>query len=171
VKEHLENDPDAKVQVWAHFTENIKQIAARFRLENIPTVVFYGGTSDCERIDAEREFNCNPNCRIFIGSPSAGGVGLNLLGFDPYNPNRYRTNCNWAIFYSYNWSSTARTQAKARAYRKGTRVHMRYTDFIVPGSIDSVITERVKAKIDMAASVQDIKNILNNALNPQCNGD
>jgi SNF2 family DNA or RNA helicase len=171
VKEHLENDPDAKVQVWAHFTENIKQIAARFRLENIPTVVFYGGTSDYERIDAEREFNCNPNCRIFIGSPSAGGVGLNLLGFDPYNPNRYRTNCNWAIFYSYNWSSTARTQAKARAYRKGTRVHMRYTDFIVPGSIDSVITERVKAKIDMAQSIQEIKSILQNALNPQCNGD
>ena len=172
VRTFLEDNPHAKVQIWCHFQENIRQISYRFNsVESIPAVSFYGETKDSDRKEAERRFNCDPETRIFVGSPTAGGVGLNLLGFDPYNPSQYKTNCEWAIFYSQNWSSTSRLQAMARAKRKGTRIHMRYTDIIVPGSIDVMIRDRVRAKIQMALTIQDVKKILSDSLKPVVNGD
>lgn len=172
IRSFLEDNPHAKVQIWAHFQENIRQIAYRFNsVEGIKSVSFYGETKDSARREAEQQFNCDPQTKIFVGSPTAGGVGLNLLGFDPYNPHKYKTNCEWAIFYSQNWSSVSRLQAMARAKRKGTRIHMRYTDLVVPGSIDMMIRERVRDKIQMSLTIQDLRKILEESLKPVTNGD
>jgi SNF2 family DNA or RNA helicase len=172
IKEYLDNNPKSKIQIWAHWTENIKQISYRLQqIEKIQCAVFYGGTKDSDRQIAEDEFNTNPECRVFIGSPSAGGVGLNLLGYDKTKPDESQTNCDWVIYYSQNFSTVVRRQSEDRAHRKGTRTNVRITDLIVPGSIDEMIIERVKDKIEAAMTLQDIKSILANALKPAVNGD
>jgi SNF2 family DNA or RNA helicase len=174
LKEYLEDNPTSKVQIWSCFVENIKQIFYRLNeVEKIPSVKFYGGTSDNERIEAERRFNTDPSTKVFIGNPAAGGVGLNLLGFDPYNPNKFDTNCDWVIYYSNNWSTVTRRQSEDRAYRYGTRVPVRITNLVVPDSIDEYILDTVNGKIKAAMSVQDVRGLLSRivSVSPLSNGD
>jgi len=152
---------DEKSIVWACWVQDIKSIAARLRLEGVDCVTYYGGTSDKDREIAERRFNEDPACKVFIGNPAAGGVGLNLVGYDWKYPETAKdTNCGHVIYYSQNWSPTARSQSEDRSHRRGTRVHVRYTDLVVPGTIDEEIRVRVLQKHQMALEVQDVRNIM-----------
>ena len=152
--------PDDKTIVWCSFKPNIRRLAARLKLEGIENVTFFGDTNTSDRAAAEREFNTNPNCKVLIGHPACGGVGLNLLGFDPANPDDYTTNANHIIFYSRNWVSTDYWQAQDRAHRYGTRVPVRITNMIVDNSIDVQIYNRVELKTDIAVTTQDVSSIL-----------
>lgn len=173
LKDYLFDNPNSKVQIWCTFVENIKQISYRLNfIEKIKSVIFYGATKDEDREEAVSLFNTDPETKVFIGNATAGGVGLNLVGFDPYNPEKYKTNCDWVIYYSQNWSSVSRRQSEDRAHRHITRVPIRITDLIVPGSIDQEIRDRVNAKIQMAMNVQDLRKILSGLLTSvSVNGD
>lgn len=150
--------PNQKTIVWSCWVPNIKQIVERLKEEGIEAVSYYGATKD--RDEAERRFNCDPSCTVLVGNPTAGGVGLNLLGFDPADPDSYETNCDSVIYFAMNWSAITRGQSEDRANRRGTRVQTQITDLIVPGSIDEQIRDRVMQKIAMAMGVNDIRAIL-----------
>jgi hypothetical protein len=184
VEELKNKKPWQKSQIWCCFVQNIKTIQARMKLEGIDAVTFYGGTSDEDRQIAEDRFNNDPKCTVFIGNPKAGGTGLNLRGYNPdrlkecqwvdeHTNYRHDTNCDHVMFYSYNWSSDARTQAIARAARRGQRVPVRVSVFGVPGSIDSEINGRVEHKIETGMNVTDVKKLLNTLVDskPAVNGD
>lgn len=162
--------PTDKTLIWACFEQDIKSISARLSLEGFDNVVFYGKTKDKERKDAELRFNCDPTCRFFVGNPAAGGVGLNLLGYDyrqrTDSEDARLTNCNHIIYYSQNWSLTARAQSEDRSHRRGTRQNVRITDLCIPRSIDEEIRKRVVGKIKSAIQLQDIKHILERILHP-----
>lgn len=159
-----EKGPNDKTLVWACWVQDIRSIAARLALEGIDAVTFYGGTSEADRQEAERRFNEDPNCRVFIGNPAAGGVGLNLLGYPPNGDGSHATNCNHVIYFSQNWSPTARSQSEDRAHRRGTRENVRITDLCVPNTIDEDIRERVLQKRTRALEIADIRATLNNVL-------
>lgn len=157
--------PNEKTIVWACWIPDIKVIAARLAKEGIKTVTFYGGTSENDRQEAERAFNHDADCKVFLGNPAAGGVGLNLLGYPPGRGDEFETNCDHELFYSQNWSPTARSQAEARAHRRGTRMPVRITDLQCAETIDEQIRDRVTKKILTALAVSDIRQILSNVLN------
>ena len=146
------------------FVPDIKAISERLTREGIRHVVFYGGTSDKDRAEAERAFNHDPDCRVFIGNPAAGGVGLNLWGYDPDRPEQTQRNADHVIYYAQNWSMTARSQSEDRCHRRGTRKSVRYTTMLVPESIDVTIDDRVKNKILTADNIQDIRAIMQRVL-------
>ena len=167
-------DPNDKTIVWSCWVPNIRTIRARLEIEGIDAVSFYGATKDADRVIAEERFNCDPNCRVFIGNPLAGGTGLNLLGYPPEGhevyaktgktPDDWQTNANHVIYYSQNWSPTARSQSEKRAHRRGTREPVRITDLVVPGTIDQEIREVVAVKQISAMEVSDLRKILNSVL-------
>jgi hypothetical protein len=158
-------EPDQKTIIWACWVQDIKSIKARLDLEGIDNVVFYGDTSDDARIEAERRFNADPNCRVFIGNAAAGGVGLNLVGFDWWEPQpKLTTNTDHTIYFSQNWSMIHRGQSEGRPHRMTTRVPQRYTDLCVPGTIDEEIRTRVLNKKMTALAIQDIRVILTRVL-------
>ncbi len=165
-----EKEPHEKSIVWACFEQDLKTITGRLKLEGIDSVLFYGKTKDDERQEAERRFNEDSSCKVFVGNPAAGGVGLNLLGYDYRNnsPDEMSrlTNCSHIIYYSQNWSLTARAQSEDRAHRRGTRQNIRITDLTIPGSIDEEIRKRVMDKITTAIQIQDVKYILDKISNP-----
>ncbi len=169
-----DKDPNDKTIIWACWVQDIKTIAARLREEGHDCVTFYGATSDEDREAAVERFNKDQRCKIFIGNPSAGGVGLNLLGYD-YDKKEANDHCNvtQAIYYSQNWSPQTRSQSEDRCHRKGTRTNVRYTDLCVPGTIDEEIRCRVLQKRQSAAEIQDVKSILQRILDitPEVNGD
>ena len=153
-------DPNRKAIIWACFHPNIAQIKARLELEGIQCVTFHGKLDREQKDDAVEQFNCNRDVRAFIGTAASGGVGLNLVGFDPRNPSQYETNCTDVIYYSSNWSYDKRTQSMERAHRYITRVPIQVWDLLVPRSIDTEIYQRLQLKKEMDYTIQDVKNIL-----------
>lgn len=157
-------DPNGKTIVWACFRHDIMAIKRRMDEAGIGALEYFGDTSARDRDIAVDRFNCDPSIKVFIGNPQTAGAGLNLLGYDPANPDGSDTYCDHEVFYSQNWSSILRSQAEDRAHRKGTRVNVRITDLVVPGSVDDDIRKEVTKKQQDAEAIQDIKDILRNVL-------
>lgn len=155
-----EKGPNDKTIVWSCFVPCIKRISERLEREGMNHVTYYGGTGDAEREEVVRRFNCDRDCKIFIGNPGAGGTGLNLLGYPPHGGDDYETNANHTIYYVQDWSYTKRSQSGARNHRKGTRVHVRETDLVVPDTLDEEIRIRVLKKKLVAMEIADIREIL-----------
>ena len=155
--------PDDKTIVWACWVQDLRSIAARLRLEGIDCETYYGATKEDARERAVTRFNEDPKCKVFIGNPAAGGTGLNLLGYSPDKP-EMTTNCNHEVYYSQNWSPTARSQSEDRAHRRGTRVNVRITDLCISGTIDEEIRTRVCTKRMSAYSLQDVRGIMQRLL-------
>lgn len=153
-----------KAIVWTCFRQNIATIRARLELEGLKCVVYHGDLDRNERDIAVSQFNCDRDTKVLIGTAASGGVGLNLVGFDPYNANAYDTNCTDVLYFSSNWSHDKRTQSMERAHRYNTRVPVHVTDLLVPNSIDTEIYDKLERKKDMDLSLQDVKNILRNIL-------
>lgn len=161
----MQGKPDtSKTLIWAHWIPDINWIAQALRDDGIDRVTFFGETTDPERDQAVLRFNEDRQCRAFVGNQGAGGVGLNLLGYPVGKPELSDTNADHAIYFSQDWSMPKRGQSGARNNRRGTRVHTRETDIVVPGTIDEEIRCRVLAKQDHALDISDIRAILKNCL-------
>ncbi len=156
--------PNEKTIVWACWVSDIRAITDAVRGIGLRCVTYYGATSEAARQQAVEAYNYDPLTQVWVGSPAAGGVGLNLLGHPPEQAETYETNTTHEIYYSQNWSPTARSQSEARAHRKGTRVPVRITDLCVPGTIDEEIRARVLEKKIDALKITDLRKILRNVL-------
>lgn len=149
---------EEKIIVWACFIPDIRAISASLEANGIKHVTLHGANSDEERLEAQRAFNEDPDVKVLVGNPTVGGTGLNLRGYTLEKD--HGKSCSRVIYYSQNWSMTARVQSEDRAHRRGTRVQVRYTDIVVPGTIDEEIRHRVLAKKEIALGVQDVRDIV-----------
>jgi superfamily II DNA or RNA helicase len=163
--------PNEKTIIWSNWVQSIKTIRARLELEGIDAVTYYGQTKDEDREIAVKRFNCDPNCRVFIGNPGAGSAGINLHGFDYLNPDAVDTNCTHVIYFSQDWSMPKRAQSEDRCHRRGTRVSIRYTDLCVPNTIDEEIRKRVLGKMMNALELQDLRSIMQILLSQKVTGE
>jgi SNF2 family DNA or RNA helicase len=159
-----EKGPDEKTIVWSCFVPTIRQVSERLTAEGIRHVTYWGETTEEAREEAERQFNCEPECRVFLGNQGAGGTGLNLLGYPPHEGDGVTTDCNHHIYYAVDWSFIKRDQSGSRNHRRGTRVQVRETDLVVPESIDEDIRVRVGEKKLLAMEVSDVREILGTIL-------
>lgn len=159
-----EKTKDDKTLVWACWVPDLKAISKRLTEEGIDHVMYYGGTNDAQREEAEWRYNNDPDCRVFVGNPTAGGTGLNLLGYQPGEQEKHASNTTHEIYYSQNWSPTARSQSEDRGHRRGTRVHVRITDLVVPDTIDEEIRSRVTDKRANALEITDLRKLLSRCL-------
>lgn len=168
IKEDWENDSNSKCIIWATFIEDIRAISERLTKENIIHVGYHKAIQKEYRVKdsaaAEDVINFDDNCRVLIANPSSAGIGQNYLGYNVNNPNNSEMYVNHNIYFSCNWSAVDRIQSEDRSHRRGTRTNVRITDLVIPYTIDEEIRDRVKGKRNMAMSIQDIRNILNNVL-------
>jgi SNF2 family DNA or RNA helicase len=159
----LNQDPGYKTIIWAVWKPDIARIMQMCKENGIDAVAYHGSMSDDDRLDAEYRFNCDPKCTVFVGNPVAGGVGLNLRGYDLNVPGE--TYADTTVFYSQNWSSLVRGQAEDRNHgRDRCRGPVEYIDLVVPGTIDEEIRRRVLEKQVMAAEIQDVRSIMQKLL-------
>jgi SNF2 family DNA or RNA helicase len=151
-----ESDPLAKVIIWCCFVEDIHQLIELCKRKGIKHGAYYGETSDAKRDEFELAFNADPDFKVLIANPQTAGEGLNLLGY----VDDLETYCDHEIFFSQNWSAILRGQAEDRAHRRGTKMPVRITDLLVPGTIDEEIRNRVSAKQTNALTIMDVRDIL-----------
>jgi SNF2 family DNA or RNA helicase len=166
IKEDLYNDKLGKKVIWACFVEDIRILSQELKKAGINHVGYHRMCDIDFRVptarDAEQKLNCDENCDVFIGNAQSSGEGVNFLGYDRENPDSHNRYVDHMFFMSSNWRAVLRQQAKDRAHRRGSRCpSLRITDIIVPGTVDEEIRNKLLKKQADAATIQDVRQILN----------
>jgi SNF2 family DNA or RNA helicase len=81
-REIAENIGDHKALVFSQFLGMLALIKGKLKEQEIPFEYFDGSTSAPDREKAIQNFQNNDECRVFLISLKAGGVGLNLTAAD-----------------------------------------------------------------------------------------
>jgi superfamily II DNA or RNA helicase len=81
-REIQENIGDHKALIFSQFLGMLALIKEKLREEGVPYEYFDGSTSINDRQKAIENFQNNDECRVFLISLKAGGVGLNLTAAD-----------------------------------------------------------------------------------------
>ncbi len=81
-RELTENVGNHKALVFSQFLGMLALIRRDLEKHKIPYVYFDGSTSATDREKAIQEFQKNDECRVFLISLKAGGIGLNLTAAD-----------------------------------------------------------------------------------------
>jgi len=161
ILEDIENDPTGKTLVWSIFVPDILAIADALQNAGIGFRLMYGGVPQDKRSKYEEDYNTDPNVHVMVANPTVAGAGLNLVGYDWWETEpKCKTDTTNISWFGCNWSSIDRRQGEDRGHRKNTRRNVRIRDYVVPGTIDEEIRQRVQSKINMAMSVQDVREIL-----------
>lgn len=132
---------DGKFIIWCQFREDIRIVAERLELDGIHFVQYHGGVTDKEQrqraIDA---FQNKKSVQGFIGTPAAGGQGLDLSA------------AHHIVNYSHTFNAIHREQSVERATAVGGR-SITVTDLIVPNSIEEYIRRKVREKVSRSQAL------------------
>jgi SNF2 family DNA or RNA helicase len=137
-----------KTIVWCRFKEDIRTCAEALFWLGIKSVEYHGAVKPDRRQQAIEEFMNDPECRVFLGQPKAGGTGINL------------SKAEKIIWYSHVFDAIDRNQASERATKVGGH-HVALVDLNALGTIDSYILSKLTDKKNTANSVViDLKEYL-----------
>ena len=81
-REISENIGDHKALIFSQFLGMLALIKGKLKEQEVPFEYFDGSTSATDREKAIQNFQNNDECRVFLISLKAGGVGLNLTAAD-----------------------------------------------------------------------------------------
>jgi len=105
-----------------------------------------------ERQQAVDNFQNNDNCRVFIGSITAAGVGITL------------TAASTVIFAELDWVPGNLTQAEDRCHRIGQHDSVLVQHIIYENSVDAYLAQKIVAKQDIIEQVVDMEEDVLNVL-------
>lgn len=137
--ELIEDSPSKKIIIWAVFKQNFRSIAERLKKGNITFVEVHGEISQKEKQANIDAFINDPRCRVYLGHPGSGGIGVNLTVSD------------LCIYYSRDFSLEHDLQSEARNHRGGSEIHSKITriDLVCADTIDELVLERLDKKQQM----------------------
>lgn len=133
--------PYHKILVWSVFRSNYDDIRDACVSLDLEYAELHGQINDR---DAQiTRFNTDPKCRVLIGHPGSGGIGVNLVA------------ASYSIFYSRSFSLEFDIQAEARNYRGGSERHESITriDLVTPNTIDELVLKALASKTALSNSV------------------
>jgi SNF2 family DNA or RNA helicase len=120
--ETVEDIPgDAKCIIWCKYTHEIKTLQEVLKPYGNVAVI-HGGVAPKERDGEIRRFR--EDARFLVANKRVGAFGLNLQ------------HCNYAIYYSNDFSWETRSQSEDRIHRAGQTSNCHIIDIICNNSID-----------------------------------
>ncbi len=132
-------DEGHKALVFSQFTSLLKIIRARLNQDGIVYEYLDGATRD--RQNRVERFQNDKDCRLFLVSLKAGGLGLNL------------TAAEYVFILDPWWNPAVEAQAVDRAHRIGqTRPVFTYR-LIARDTVEEKVLELQKTKRDLAAAI------------------
>ncbi|MEE9438153.1 MAG: DEAD/DEAH box helicase [Saprospiraceae bacterium] len=132
-----------KVLVISQFTSMLALIKERIEGAQIPYAYLDGSTKDRKKV--VDGFNTNDECRVFLLSLKAGGVGLNLASAD------------YVYLMDPWWNPAAESQAIDRAHRIGQENHVFAYRMICKDSIEEKIQILQQRKRKMAKDIIQVE--------------
>ena len=94
-----------KTIIWSVYNESFKIIMELLDEMGLQYALVTGKITGRKRLDAIERFKTDPNCRIFLSHPRAGGVGLNLQC------------AKYAFYFSKDYSLIDKVQSEGRNMR------------------------------------------------------
>lgn len=138
-REIEENVGDHKALVFSQFLGMLSLIRKTLDEKGIPYAYFDGSTSSADREKAIKNFQENDECRIFLISLKAGGIGLNLTAAD------------YVYIVDPWWNPAVEQQAIDRTHRIGQTKNIFAYRFICKDTIEEkmmILQERKRALAD-----------------------
>jgi superfamily II DNA or RNA helicase len=146
-------DEGHKALVFSQFTSLLKILRARLSQEGILYEYLDGATRD--RQTRVERFQNDKDCRLFLVSLKAGGLGLNL------------TAAEYVFILDPWWNPAVEAQAVDRAHRIGqTRPIFAYR-LIARDTVEEKVLELQKTKRDLAAAMIGAENSMIRDLRPE----
>lgn len=150
VRRHLETlmDEDHKALVFSSFVGHLNLVADWLKETGVNFTMLTGESRNREEI--VNEFQNNADCKFFLISLKAGGVGLNL------------TAASYVMMLDPWWNPAAEKQAVNRAHRIGQDKHVMVYRFIAQNSLEEKILklqERKSELADLFVNENSFKNI------------
>lgn len=125
-----------KVLIFSSFVKDLELIEEDLKTKRIKYSKLIGSTSDRQK--AVNAFTQNDDCRVFLISLKAGGVGLNLVEAD------------YVFVLNPWWNPAAESQAINRAHRIGQTKNVFVYKFISTDSIEEKIMSLQEKKLQLA---------------------
>lgn len=156
IAEMLQNAVETghNVLVFSQFVRHLELVEDLLNKSDLTYSKLTGNTR--KRAEQINKFNSNPECRIFLISLKAGGVGLNL------------TKADYVFMLDPWWNPFAEKQAIDRAYRIGQDKNVFSYKFITEDSIEDKILQLQEKKNALA---KDFLNLRSSSLNKLEKGD
>ena len=123
--------------------ERVMKVLSNNERQRLSQVMIRGDVPTQVRGTLVKQFQEDPDCRVFIGQIDACAEGITL------------TAASTILYYSVNWNFAKYQQSLARIHRIGQRNACTYIHLVVPGTIDTKIMAALKAKEDLARRVVD----------------
>ncbi|KAH0602790.1 uncharacterized protein H6S33_008440 [Morchella sextelata] len=163
LKQLRKEEPNTKSTVFSQFTSFIDLIEPALKRERITFFRFDGSMQQQQRTIAIDNFRAYEGAAVLIISLRAGGVGLNL------------TEAKRVFMMDPWWSFAVEAQAIDRVHRMGQTQEVIVHRFIVEGSVEERMVNKIQAKKKFIASslgmmnddekrqarIDDIKDLLN----------
>jgi len=131
-----------KVVVFTQYLKMMDLIEDHLRLRRIPFAELRGDTRD--RTEAMRAFNRRGDCRVFVCSLLAGGVGIDL------------TSASVVIHYDRWWNAAREDQATDRVHRWGQQRGVHVFKLVTRGTLEEKIDRMIAAKGDLMNSIVEV---------------
>lgn len=142
IMEHItEKTGNHKILVFSQFLEMLALIKKELQTNNIPFEYLDGSTAAIDRKKAVEHFQNNDNCRVFLVSLKAGGVGLNLTAAD------------YVYLVDPWWNPAVEAQAIDRTHRIGQDKHVFAYKMICKDTIEEKIMLLQEKKKALAADL------------------
>lgn len=125
-------DGGEKVVVFTQYLGMIDLITAWLSRQRVDFVELRGATRD--RRSVVRRFQTDPNCRVFVGSLLAGGLGIDL------------TAASIVIHYDRWWNAARENQATDRVHRIGQTRGVQVIKLITRGTLEEKIDRMIREK-------------------------
>jgi SNF2 family DNA or RNA helicase len=135
---------DGKIIVWCRFQREVQQVSQA--LSKVGGVVtFYGLNTTEDNTLARQRFMNDPDVRFFVGTQSAGGIGITLVS------------ASTVIYMSNTFMLDDRIQSEDRAHRIGqTSDSVLYIDILIDDNwVDSRVLEALKSNRNYADWLMD----------------
>jgi len=131
LKDLLEEIGDKQVIIWANFRFEIAKL-----LEMIPnSAALWSGTPDREQVISDFK---SGKMQYLIANPQSAAHGLTF------------TNCNYAVYFSLNYSYKLQKQSEDRLHRIGQNTKCTYYHLIAKNTIDEVVYKAINRKADLS---------------------
>lgn len=131
-----------KTLVWSTFVRNLTTMEAV--LADFKPAVVYGGTVDRE--EQVRRFRKDPDCAVLISNPATLGEGISL-----------HRECHDAVYLDRDFQAGRFLQSLDRIHRLGLPpdTETRVTVLASEGTIDEVVADRLRIKLDFMGHILD----------------
>jgi SNF2 family DNA or RNA helicase len=128
-----------KVVVYSQYLDMIDIMERYLVKEGIGHVALTGKSR--KRGDIVKSFSDDPDCKVFIGSLKAGGVGIDLIA------------ASVVIHYDRWWNAAKEDQATDRVHRIGQKRGVQVFKLVTEGTLEEKISAIISRKKDLMDSV------------------